>query len=227
MRFLDDPAPATAIPPLRAVSPPQPPAARPDDAALAAHLARARYGHFTLTNAVRPGWQLDVVPRSGYRYYAWTDSQGARLPALVAAASSEALFDTFLELLEPLGDACDVVLESSHERGPAPRSVTREGIERLVLESILWDYEDLLLHDGCTGIAVMHPELSIEVQFDEHKLLVVYAPARLPFERILKARGLVRDDRLRVISQGEHVHASHTRFARRFDELAARLAATG
>jgi hypothetical protein len=226
MRFLDDSAPATAVPPLRAVTLPHVPVARPDDAALAAHLARNRYGHFTLTDAVRPGWQLDVVPRAGYRYDAWTDPQGARLPALVAAVSSEALFDTFLDLLEPLGDTCDVVLESSHDRGPAPDAVSREGIERLVLESILWDYEDLLLHDGCTGSAIMHPELSVEVQLDEHKLLVVYAATRLPFERILKGRGLERDDRLRVISQGEHVHASHSRYARRFAELAGRLGAT-
>jgi hypothetical protein len=225
MRFLEDPA--TAVPPLRAIAVPQPPDARPDEATLAAHLARSRYGQFTLTDAVRPGWQLDVVPRAGYRYDAWADPQGGRLPALVAAVSSEGLFDTFLELLEPLGDGCDVVLESSHDRGPGPESLSREGIERLVLESILWDYEDLLLHDGCTAIAVMHPELSVEVQLDEHKLLVVYAPTRLPFERILKSRGLGRDDRLRVISQGEHVHTSHSRFARRFAELAGRLGATG
>jgi hypothetical protein len=227
MRFLDEPAPATAVPPLRAIAVPRVPDARPDDAALAAHLARSRYGQFTLTDAVRPGWQLDVVPRAGYRYDAWTDPQGGRLPALVAAVSSEGLFDTFLELLEPLGEACDVVVESSHDHGPTPENFSREGIERLVLESILWDYEDLLLHDGCTGIAVMHPELAVEVQLDEHKLLVVYAPTRLPFERILKARGLGRDDRLRVISQGEHVHTSHSRFAGRFAELAGRLGATG
>jgi predicted metal-dependent phosphoesterase TrpH len=75
------------------------------------------------------------------------------------------------------------------------------------------------------GIAVMHPELSLEVMLDEHKLLVVYAQSRQPFERILKGRGLVRDDRLRFISQGEHMHTSNTRYARRFQELTTRLGA--
>ncbi len=223
MRILDDVPPTPA---LRAVSAADDPVTLPDDAAFAAHLARRRYGAFTLTDAIRPGWQLDVVPRAGYRHDAWNDPRGGtRLPALVAAVSAEDLFETFLELLEPLGDTCDVVLDSSHEPSAGPVSRTREGIERLVLESLLWEFEDLLLDDGCAGIAVMHPELSMEVQLDEHKLLVVYAPSRLPFERILRARGLGRDDRLRVISQGEHVHSSQARFARRFQELTGRLGA--
>jgi hypothetical protein len=71
----------------------------------------------------------------------------------------------------------------------------------------------------------MHPELSLEVQLDEHKLLVVYAQPRLPFERILRDRGLERNDRIRFISQGEHLHTSHERFAARFDEMVQRLGA--
>ena len=223
MRILDE---ASATPVLRAVSVPDDAVTLPDDAAFAAHMSRRRYGGFTLTDAIRPGWQLDVVPRAGYRHDAWTDPRGgARLPAIVAAVSAENLFETFMELLEPIGDSCDVVLDSSHEAAAGVVSRTREGVERLVLESLLWEFEDLLLDDGCTGIAVMHPELSMEVQLDEHKLLVVYAPSRLPFERILRARGLGRDDRLRVISQGEHVHSSQARFARRFEELTGRLGA--
>ena len=224
MRSLDVPA-SDAAPALKAIGLPES-VSRPDEKDLAAHLARNRYGRFTLTEAIRPGWQLDVVPQAGYRYDAYVDpATGARLPALVAAVSSEELFDTFLELLEPLGDTCDVVLESTHEEG-GRREFTREGIERLVLESVLWEFDDLLLNDGCTGIAVLHPELSVEVQLDEHKLLVAYAQARQPFERVLRDRGLRRDDTLRVISQGEHMHTSTGRHARRFEELVARLGAT-
>lgn len=200
--------------------------ARPDRATLEAHLARRHYGGFTLTDAVRPGWQLDVVPQAGYRFDAYTDPRtGTKLPAIIAAVSSEQLFDTFLQLIEPLGDTVDVVLETAHDgeahdRRPPRTELTREGMERLVLESMLWDFEDLLLHDGCSGVAIMHPELPIEVQLDEHKLLVIYADDRGPFERILQGQGLARNDRLRFISQGEHLHTSHTRYARRFTQLA-------
>ena len=119
MRFLDDYL-DTLQPPssqhaVRAAAP-EGAIARPDRATLEAHLARRHYGPFTLTDAVRPGWQLDVVPRAGYRHDAYVDPRsGTRLPALVAAISSENLFETFLQLLEPLGDTLDVVLETSHE----------------------------------------------------------------------------------------------------------------
>lgn len=204
---------------------------RPDQATLEAHLARRHYGGFTLTDAVRPGWRLDVVPQAGYRFDAYTDPRtGSKLPAIIAAVSSEQLFDTLLRLIEPLGDSVDVVLETTHDgeahgQRPARTELTREGMERLVLESMLWDFEDLLLHDGCSGIAIMHPELPIEVQLDEHKLLVVYADDRGPFERILRGQGLDRNDRLRFISQGEHLHTSHSRYARRFTQLANTLGA--
>lgn len=227
MRFLDDSAarPKSA-PVLKAVMSPTTEPVQPDKATMDAHLARSRYGRFTLTEAVRPGWQLDVVPQAGYRLDTYVDpATGARLPAVIASVSREDLFDTFLQLLEPLGDVCDVILESSHATSSGHEDFTREGIERTVLESVLWDFEDLLLHDGCTGIAVMHPESSLEVQFDEHKLLVIYAPARVPFETILRGQGIPRDDRMRFISQGEHLHTSHAGYARQFADLAARLGA--
>ncbi|MFM8633310.1 MAG: hypothetical protein ACKOEX_00610 [Planctomycetia bacterium] len=205
--------------------------ARPDRATLEAHLARRRYGRFTLTDAVRPGWQLDVVPQAGYRFDAYVDPRtGTRLPAIIASVSSEQLFDTFMQLLEPLGDTVDVVLETSHGDHPNDRRLargefTREGMERLVLESMLWDFEDLLLHDGCSGIAIMHPDEPIEVQLDEHKLLIVYAADRTPFTRVLAEQGVARNDRMRFISQGEHLHTSHTRYARRFDQMVGVLGA--
>ena len=212
MRFLDDYLAATQTgrraPAIADVSP-------PDRATLEAHLARRRYGRFTLTDAVRPSWQLDVVPQAGYRFDTYVDpSGGSKLPALVGAVSSEDLFEAFLGLLEPLGDTVDIVLESSHGDGPTAIEHTREGVERTVLESVLWDFEDLL-----------HPERPIEVQLDEHKLLIVYAHARSPFERVFSNLGLGRDDRMRFISQGEHLHTSHERFANRFEELVNRLGA--
>lgn len=225
MRFIDEStAPRPSLPVLKALAAPTESTTGPDQAALDAHMARSRYGRFTLTEAVRPGWQLDIVPRAGYRHDAYVDPQsGSRMPALVAAVSAESLFETFLELLEPLGDTVDVILESSHEDAVGVREFSREGMERLMLESLLWDFEDLLLNDGCTGISILHPQQSLEVQFDEHKLLVVYAQARQPFERVLRGHGLDRDDRLRFLSQGEHMHTSHARHGRQFEQLVSRL----
>ena len=70
MRFLDDylDTVQSSSQPAARTAAPEGAIARPDRATLEAHLARRHYGPFTLTDAVRPGWQLDVVPRAGYRH---------------------------------------------------------------------------------------------------------------------------------------------------------------
>ena len=57
-----------------------------------------------------------------------------------------------------------------------------------VLKSILYEYEELLTHDGCTGIAVLNPRVPLEVQFDEHKLLIVYGNNLSPSNRSRRER---------------------------------------
>lgn len=200
------------------------PIARPDRTTFEAHLARRRYGHFTLTEAIRPAWQLGIIPEAGYRHDSYNDPvTGENLPAVVAAVSSERLFDTFLQLIESLGDTCDVVLESSHEHKNNPKEYRREGIERILLESQLWNFEDLLLNDGCTSIAVLHSEEPFEVQLDEHKLLIAYGPAMHTFEQILREQGVRQKKNLRVISQGDHMHTSTNHYMTQFEDLVSHL----
>ena len=80
-----------------------------------------------------------------------------------------------MELLDPLGFTVDVVLETSHNRhNKGHTDLYREHIDLPVLKSVLWEYEEMLLNDGCTGLAVLNPDIPQEIQFDEHKLLIVY-----------------------------------------------------
>ncbi len=184
-----------------------------------------RYGDFWLTNAIRPSLQKQVIPREGYRREIYVDrDQDMRIPVLAAAVSREKLFDLFLELLQPLGEVVDVILETSHDgNGSHHRDLYREAIDLPVLQSHLCDYEDLLLHDGCTGIAVVSGSEPLEVQFDEHKLLVVYADRRRPFERILKDYGIHREDGLKLITEGEHLHNTTSEYLNQFEQLCYRL----
>jgi hypothetical protein len=143
---------------------------------------------------------------------------------LSAAVSAEQLFDTFLALLEPLGDVVHVILETSHEsRGPGHRDYRRTDIDRPVLASFLCDFEELLLHDGCTGVAVLADDRPMEVQFDEHKLLHVYAPDLKPFRQVLRRRGIRRRRLLPLISEAEHLHHTTPEYAAAFYHLAWRL----
>jgi hypothetical protein len=178
-----------------------------------------------LTEAIRPSVDLQIIPRQAYRRDVYHDrSVGLEIPVLAASVTREDLFDVFLSLLEPLGDEVDVVLETSHDsRDARHRDLQREHIDRPVLASYLCEFEDLLLNDGCTGVAVIGNEGPMEVQFDEHKLLIVYAHNLQPFECVLRSYGIARDDGLRLITEGEHLHTTDPRYVAEFDRLCQRL----
>ncbi|HAN98474.1 MAG TPA: hypothetical protein DCQ98_14035 [Planctomycetaceae bacterium] len=195
------------------------------DEELETHLGVSRYGDFDLTDAIRPSYDLKVRPRQAYRHDVYVDEETrSRVPVLMAAASKELLFDTFMDLIEPLGQVVDVVLETSHDpAGGGHVDLYREHIDMPVLKSILYDFEDLLLHDGCTGIAVLNPNTPQEVQFDEHKLLIVYGSPLETFEHRLERNRIGCDESVRFVTEAEHVHSSSEEFHERFQELFMRL----
>ncbi len=192
---------------------------------LEAHLGVSRYGDFALTEAIRPSYDLQVVPSQGYRHDCYRDEQArTSVPVLMGAVSDEKLFEVFMELIEPLGPVVDVVLETSHNRDRRGHlDLYREHIDMPVLKSILWEYEELLLNDGCTGVAVLNPGVPQEVQFDEHKLLIVYGSPLNEFEGVFRDRSIAHDDHLKFITEAEHVHSSSEQLARQFQELQTRL----
>ena len=196
---------------------------------LETHLGVSRYGDFTLTDAVRPSYNLQVVPSQGYRHDYYRDEHNrSSVPVLMAAVSHECLFEAFMELLDPLGFTVDVVLETSHSRhNKGHTDLYREHIDLPVLKSVLWEYEDMLVNDGCTGLAVLNPDIPQEIQFDEHKLLITYGDQLQEYESILRRRSVGCNEQIRFITEAEHVHSSSDAYARQFDELRTRLGVDG
>jgi hypothetical protein len=174
--------------------------------------------------AVRAAPGVAFTPREGYRRDRFDDPRtGLAVPALAAAAGVDRLFDLFLALLEPLGPVVDVILESSHAAGgPAPRK-RRAGADRPVAASYLCEFEDELLGDGCAGVCVVGTRGPMEVQFDEHKTLVVYARNRRPFRDIVRGFGLRRRDDLVLVSEVRHVHRTTPAHVAAFRQLAERF----
>jgi hypothetical protein len=199
--------------------------ARLSEEELEAHLRVATYGGFTLTDAVRPSFDLQVVPAAGFRHDKYQDQENRNtVPVLMGAASKERLFEVFVDLLDPLGTEVDVVLETSHHRENREHvDLYREHIDLPVLKSVLYDYEDLLLNDGCAGIAVLNPSAPLEVQFDEHKLLIVYGQQLGEFERVFEHHDLPCQDQMKFITEAEHVHSSSDAYYQQFQELCTRL----
>src|SRR4029078_5031292 len=67
---------------------------------LEAHLGVMRYGDFVLSEAIRPSYDLQVVPSQGFRHDFYVDeSSKTRVPVLMAAATSDRLCQTFLARL--------------------------------------------------------------------------------------------------------------------------------
>ena len=192
---------------------------------LESHLAVSRYGSFRLTEAVRPSFDLTVIPQEGYRHDHYLDPvSGRSVPVLMASVSLERLFDTFLALLTPLGDVVDAVLETSHTRsGFGHSDLYRERIDIPILKSYFYEYEEILMNDGCTGVAVLNPRLPAEVQFDEHKMLIVYTHHIQPFEQILLREGIRRNDTMRLITEAEHVHTTKKEYASLFQKMCCTL----
>lgn len=188
---------------------------------LETHLRIARYGSFMLTDAVRPSYDLQVVPGAGFRHDKYRDeATGVEIPVVMAAASRERIMDIFMEMLDHLGNEVDVILETSHEcEHGGHDDLTREGMELPILKSILYDYEDLLLDDGCMGIAIVNPKIPVEVQFDEHKILIGYGKNLRSFENVFDDHGLVCTEDMKFITEAEHVHSSSEEFLRRFQNL--------
>lgn len=187
------------------------------------HLAVNRYGDFELTSAIRPAPELTVVPKQGYRLEIYRDSESdAEIPMLAAAVSAERLYEVFFELLDQLSDVVDVILESHHQRRDSAedfRDFIREHVDVPVLKSYFQEYKELLLEDGCSGVAIVDPRGPCEIQFDDHKVFVIYAKNLEKFSGVFDHFGIPRDDSLKLISEGEHLHSTCSKYSEMFEAL--------
>ena len=146
----------------------------------------------------------------------------------MASASKESVFEVFIDLLDLLSPVVDVVIETSHtQQNRGHVDLYREHIDIPVLKSILRNYEEMLTNDGCTGIAVLDPRVPQEIQFDEHKLIIVYGDDLEQYEQVFREHHLPHQDNLKFITEAEHVHSTSDRFAQEFEEFKTQLGIDG
>jgi hypothetical protein len=194
---------------------------------LETHLAIRRYGNFLLPEAITPSYDLEVVPTSGFKFEQYEDSQFGKIPVLIVSATKEVLFPLYMDLISLFEGMVGVVLETSHspEAHLANRchhiDLHQEGMDSVVIQSILWDFEKLLVDDGCTGIAIYSPETELEVQFDEHKVIFIYNWPRFcqQIMAILEKYGILQKNDLELLQNAEHIHSTSTSFEERFEIL--------
>ncbi len=80
---------------------------------------------------------------------------------------------------------------------------------------------------GAPGIAVLNPNTPQEIQFEEHKLLIVYGSPLEPFEFTLESHGVGENEGIKFITEAEHIHSSSDEFAEQFSQLKTALGLDG
>lgn len=176
---------------------------------------------FAFSQAAYPAEELNVSFSNGYRKSVFTDSLTQQdIPMLAISVSKEHVFDIFLQLTDLLGNTVDVILESSHGSKVSKHiDLHREEIDLPILQSYLQEYEEAISNDGCSGIAVMAKGKPMEVQFDEHKIIVVYAQNIAEFEKVLQLNHIRRNDTLPVVNDFEHFHSTSDEYEEQFNQL--------
>jgi hypothetical protein len=203
-----------------------------DRADIDAHFGIRSYRGFVLTDAVTPSYDLQVVPEAGFAAGGYKDRQNI-IPMLTIAASKEHLFELFLELAGLMGQTVDVVLETSHHLSAkrfaqhSHQDFYVEQMDLTIVQSILYDFEALLLNDGSTGIVIINPGAPMELQFDEHKLLTFCNWTTVESEalKILEGYNIPRNDGMKFIADAEHVHTTSGKLRAQFRRLRTRLGA--
>ncbi|MDO4584929.1 MAG: hypothetical protein Q4D62_12600 [Planctomycetia bacterium] len=185
---------------------------------IATHFRIRTYGFFQLPDAIRPSYDLQIIPQEGFRH---EKMASGNQPVWILSVSAHRLMDVFEELLIPLGEEVHVILESTHrqKRFKKPREFHRDEIDMPVLRSLLWDFETFLIGDGCTGISVLNEANHQEIRLDEHKILYLYTHSLEPFLPTLKKYRVPHNPQLRILPEGEHVHISRLAYEEEFHRL--------
>src|SRR3989344_1555052 len=194
---------------------------------ISTHCRTKKYGDFTLTGAVAPSYDLVIVPENGFRQKPTVCCCcGCTIPFITISASKEILFDLFLDLVSALNSVVDVViiLYENHNKKSCGRR--RDDIDIATLLSILQEFEENLLGDGCLEVAVAREIPPVEIQLDDHKLIQIWHYQHIPnFIELMTKYGLKEKPEMYFITEAEHVHSSSEDSEKKFYELASRLSA--
>lgn len=149
---------------------------------------------------------------------------GKSIPVAVAAVSAPKLMGMLEGVLQKFSEAgCETVnveiFSSRPEGDDRGGAWKREDIDIPVLASALEEYQELLLNDGLSGIAICSQQLEFELVFDEHKLFAFYGNPLLAQE-ILREHGIELKPEMQFLTEAEHIHNSRTEFGDQFARLA-------
>lgn len=188
--------------------------------------------YFELPDAVSLDSSRDAL-RSGYTLaneIALDCTFQAEVP-LIVAQSKERILSTLHQLVGFIGRIdpevqffVDTFIQEDHN---ARRSVWTPSIPPLKLINTLRHYEDLLLNDGYHAYAIAAPTTGVEIQLDDHKLILIYTASehvRAELMAFLEDRGLTFDPTLPLITEKDHHHHTKAHHQSALEQLVKQLA---
>lgn len=163
----------------------------------------------------------EEILKPGYSITEYVDKSKARIPVIMVACNAHLIMDLFFDLVDKLGEEVSVVLETSHNSTDGSHEdLYVYDVDSIVLKSHLADehFEELVLRDGYTGIAV-HDGKTNEIQLSEDKTIVIYSHDLSKFESVLKFYGLKHRQGMKFVTNFKHEHDTFLGGYDRFCEL--------
>ncbi|MEX2054560.1 MAG: hypothetical protein WD972_00120 [Candidatus Andersenbacteria bacterium] len=185
-------------------------------------------GTYKLSRGIRFSTRSPIKLQEGYCFQEF-EGEAENPTLLLAAVSAEKLFRLFIDLWTPIGKLVTVTLESTHDDALQPselKTYINEKIEPRVLESTLWDYEDLTVNDGFLAISISNQHKTKTVKFTDEKLLIVMCKDLEAFEEIVMQAGIPLIPDLKTVRDDRHAHLSNATYKQQLQELRVRLSAT-
>ena len=182
-----------------------------------------------LTRAVSLKYPTDCVFREGYAENLYVHpTTKIEYPCIIIACDSEKVLDLFCEIIDLIGEKeLDIVLESSHDIAFGHLDYYAEGVDLTVLKSAIYDFEDLFLRDGNTGIIVYNARENREVQLNGTKNITVYDSDFRKYERVLQSFGIKKEnpdmDFLYAIDPDDLIRHSTPEHFQQFNEFKERF----
>ena len=182
-----------------------------------------RIRRFCLNEACFPT-SSEAWLEEGYRaekYDLDDEDWGVCVPILIISSSSEKTFHLFMCFLKLFKKMVKVSLERSCDGDHKRLNFSISNIDPIPLRSLLWDYENLFVGDGCAGIAVLSRKSGFTVILNEHKYLIIYN--WILFKKsvlaILENNEIQRKQNIQVVVEMKHCHTSSKSFQGKFREL--------
>jgi hypothetical protein len=169
-------------------------------------MAHRRFGTFTLPPAVVVFKIGSKVPVEGYRVQKSLLPNGRCRYQVTVAASAEKILDLFDALLMCLGEYCHVVVQDFGI--PEAYEVDYFAFQKdmVIVRSIFYDFEELLLNDGFMGLAVYNEAVPAEVQLTQHKIIQIFALDLKPFRQVLNRYRIEENPELKFLFEDFHLH---------------------